>query len=442
MFGGQFINNDQIIMICSDCDILPKNTLAFYKYDNEAWDLYDQITTTQLYPDFVIRKYVVSQDNSTASIILGDPSNTLLNDDDDIHLIFKKFNNDWNLVFEKKGIIETEVYGTSPYSIALSEDGNTLLTSSSNITPGTSSTISEISIEILEYVNGSYIPKTSFIENVTSHPNHLMRYFSSCEEIYLYPTYQVGDQTHHFIKYMVKDSIWQKVDGFIENEDQGFLNKYLTTDQDCSNFIFAKSYSQQSNEKLTELEFISYDNNSNLQQNLLYSTETPDFTLTGMSSSQNLQSISLDFLTDVFSSDIDTASFIDYFVLADLQISQHYRFIFPSEGAGSFGGFSQVSTLGDKVLFSTNPKTQVYDMSDFISSTETVENDNTTQQNLTDSTLHLKIAETIKIYDMHGRFIMDHRGRNLDMSSLPSGIYILHYIKGNKVIHVERVVKM
>ena len=442
MYGGQFISNDQIALICNDCNNTSNNSIVFYEYVNGVWELYDQLTTTLLYPDMVIRKYVISEDNSTLSIILGDPSNTLVNDDDDVHLIFKKVDKNWILVFERIGVIETEFVGYSPYSIALSEDGNILITSSSNITPGTTSVISEISFEILEFVDGHYILGSSFTENIYSQPNHLMRYFSSCDEIYLYAPSNVRDQTYHFIKYTLEDSTWQKADGFIENEDQGFLNKYIATNQDCSNFVFAKSYSQNNDEKLTEIELISFDNNSIMERNLLYRTYTPDFTMFGMSASDDLKFLSLDFLNDKFSSDLDTASFIDYFVLVDLQISQHYKFIFPSEGPGSLGGYSQVSTLGDKIIFYTNPKTQVYDMSDFLSNTSPISEDDEYQhQNLTGSTIDLRQVEDLKIYNTIGQLLIETTTESIDLSAMPSGMYILHYLKNGYVTHVRKVMK-
>ena len=444
-FGGQFTDEDRIVMICNDCPDVAPNTVVFLRYNNSIWQLYDSLSVHALYPNMTIGRIKLTDDESTISIMLSDPSNTLLNDDDDILLIYKKSQLNWDLVFQKENIIINSTDYGAVYNTEFSEGGDTMILGYTNIEPGIGSLISEITLDIYSYNTNTYQLIETLKEELICDDKFKMYYYYSINEIIIAPASEIPKRDYYFIRYSFIDSIWQKIDDFLEIEDNEFDFTFLQKNGNRNNYLLGTStFNSRSEKKITLEDFRSQDN-IEFNREIIFQQLGRNYTLGDMAASEDLNKVAIGLYDPIPSSTVDTVASIEYLSFSENNILKQYSFSFPLiDFPGYYGdvGAFNLSPSGDKILLQRKRGTQVYDMSDFLSNTSSISEDDEYQhQNLTGSTIDLRQVEDLKIYNSIGQLIIETTTESIDLSAMPSGMYILHYLKEGSVTHVRKVMK-
>ena len=443
-FSGQFLTDESIILACNDCTDISQNTIAFYQYDGSGWALFDSFTTSTYYPNLFIDRIDVSKDLSTVSVIMNDPNNTLVNDNDDVFLIFRKNIGSWGLIYSRENIIGNYSGNSNVFNSSLSESGNDLIISYSNVEPGTSGIASKITIEILRYSDNKYNIIQTLAEDIISRDRFYMNYLYKSNEILIHSGLGSFPSGEIFHRFALINGTWVKLDNFIEEKDNEFDFAHLSSDYVDDSFLLTKAYSSNADNKLTIIESLVNNGNSEFERTIIYDRIDLNFYLNFISTSDNLKTISLNYVANTFSQ-TDTSTFIDYLKLENGLLKKVQTFSFPLESTpnffGDIGG-GQISPNGNKILFHRGLGTQVYDMSDFLSNTSSISEDDEYQhQNLTGSTIDLRQVEDLKIYNTIGQLLIETTTESIDLSAMPSGMYILHYLKNGYVTHVRKVMK-
>jgi len=442
---GNFISENRIILHCNECPDLPKNTVAFYSYDGEDWTLYDSLTTRQYYPDRNISRLALSKDESTLSLMMYDPENPFVNADKDLLLVFKKINGSWTVVHTITDITHYIVSLGAKFHAVLSGDGNTLVTSDTNVPTGVGAIASEIITKVYNYKNDEYVLSQVLKKEIYCADYYHLKYLTEKDEIIISPHNESSERDNIFIKYSLADSIWIEEEEFIDRTWEQLYFNELESDITGDNFLFAKSSSGFEAVHKMKLEYISVLENDEIERTVIFTQDIPELRIMSFSASDNLSIASID-INNGFLRDTDTLSYIDYLILEDNEITDSHRFSFPIEEdpGNKFGKvrYSEVSPSGRYILFNRAADTYVFDMVDFLSSTAEIEYNFSSLLNLTESNLTFDKPVTVKVFDLAGRLISEYAGSTINMYHYPSGMYIIHYITEDKVIKVERVVKM
>jgi|GEM_PF-2566282 len=444
---GEFLADDRLVLICNECDDLPSNTVAFYDYDGYQWSLYDSLTTMQYYPDMSISRLSLSKDKSTLRLMLYDPNNTLVNDDDDLLLVFKKRNNTWVRIFTRTDLTDHKVGDESLVNIALSYDGNILVIGYTNLPPGAGGNSSKIITEIYNYKNEEYSLVQTIEEDIYCRDSYYLKYLTETNDILISPKNEFFERERIFIKYSLIDSNWVKVDDYLEVIGEPLDLNIIEDNLEGDEFILARSNSSSiAHEKTIELEHIEVDENNEINRTVIFRATDPEFRLFNMSASDNLEIVSTDIISNLSSSENDTTQYIDYLQLDNNIIVDSYRFSYPVIDPMRYSNdllHSRVSPSGRYILFRRAKDTYVYDMEKFLSSTEDLDGDDSyVQFHLSDNIIHSDQSDEIKIYDLIGRLVIEDTASSIDVSTIPSGMYVIHFLRKGKILGVEKVMKI